>query len=518
MLITQPPADGETADLLIVGAGAVGLALAISLSRQGRRVLVVEGGEERVDPDYALRNEIVQSGARHHRGASAGRYKGLGGTTRLWGGQLMPFTAADFAPNPARGKPGWPIGAAELAPYGDAAMQLLGFPGGWPEAARDWAGPDGALGDALEFAPSVWMRQPDLANSWGKELRSAPNLRVLLGHEAIAITIDPARGTVCGVTVTGPGGVATTIKSRNCVLACGTLETARLLLRTQARLPETPLGRNRHVGRWFIDHFHGTAGEVKPQDRARFGKLFDASYAGRVKILPKVRLSDAVVAKDHLPNCAGVFNGRLSPGTALTELAGLGRRVVGASSGGRIAALGEDLRTGGLIVPLVWRYLRQRRSATFLSGMASFGFELEQLPSPGSYLYLEPGVPAAEARLGLNWSVDGGEIAALTRLATAMQSYCKAQELGELEIDPRILQGDPAFLSECEDSFHQMGGARMAATADDGVVDHNCAVFGMAGLYLAGPATFASGSFANPTLTAIAMGLRLGEHLAMSKS
>jgi choline dehydrogenase-like flavoprotein len=53
----------------------------------------------------------------------------------------------------------------------------------------------------------------------------------------------------------------------------------------------------------------------------------------------------------------------------------------------------------------------------------------------------------------------------------------------------------------------------MAARADDGVVDAELRVFGTANVYVAGAATFPSGSFANPTLTALALALRLADHL-----
>ena len=103
----------------------------------------------------------------------------------------------------------------------------------------------------------------------------------------------------------------------------------------------------------------------------------------------------------------------------------------------------------------------------------------------------------------------------------AIRVFCEAARdqfargrLGTIELDPRILAEDPAFLDECHDAYHQMGGARMAANADEGVVDCNLKVFGTENLYALGAATFPSGSFANPTLTALALAVRLADHLA----
>jgi choline dehydrogenase-like flavoprotein len=66
-------------------------------------------------------------------------------------------------------------------------------------------------------------------------------------------------------------------------------------------------------------------------------------------------------------------------------------------------------------------------------------------------------------------------------------------------------------LDEFTDTYHHMGTARMAVSADQGVVDKDCRVFGTSNLYICGAAVFPSTGFANPTLTAMALALRLSE-------
>jgi len=53
----------------------------------------------------------------------------------------------------------------------------------------------------------------------------------------------------------------------------------------------------------------------------------------------------------------------------------------------------------------------------------------------------------------------------------------------------------------------------MASTPSAGVVDKDCAVFGLPNLYIASSAVFPTSSHANPTLTIVAMALRLAAHL-----
>ena len=60
---------------------------------------------------------------------------------------------------------------------------------------------------------------------------------------------------------------------------------------------------------------------------------------------------------------------------------------------------------------------------------------------------------------------------------------------------------------------HHIGTARMGATPATGVVDTECRVHGVGNLFIAGPSVFPTSSQANPTLTIVAMSLRLAATL-----
>ena len=83
-----------------------------------------------------------------------------------------------------------------------------------------------------------------------------------------------------------------------------------------------------------------------------------------------------------------------------------------------------------------------------------------------------------------------------------------------MEIDPRLSNEEESFLEGCRDTNHHCGGLRMSKTVADGVTDVNLKVHNCDNLYIAGAATFPSSSFANPTFTAMALAVRLAEHLA----
>ena len=58
-----------------------------------------------------------------------------------------------------------------------------------------------------------------------------------------------------------------------------------------------------------------------------------------------------------------------------------------------------------------------------------------------------------------------------------------------------------------------MGATRMGATAQEGVTDADCQVYGAPNLFVAVSSLLPTSGWANPTITIIALALRLGDYL-----
>ena len=100
----------------IIGAGTAGIFLAQLLRKAGIKVVVLEAGDEASKSPEAVGQHCIQKGIRY-RGAEAGRSFGLGGTSVLWGGQLIPLTASDMARRSNVGFDPWPINFSDIAGY-----------------------------------------------------------------------------------------------------------------------------------------------------------------------------------------------------------------------------------------------------------------------------------------------------------------------------------------------------------------------------------------------------------------
>jgi choline dehydrogenase-like flavoprotein len=69
---------------------------------------------------------------------------------------------------------------------------------------------------------------------------------------------------------------------------------------------------------------------------------------------------------------------------------------------------------------------------------------------------------------------------------------------------PLVLQGGV---------YHHMGTTRMHDDPKAGVVDSTARVHGVANLFVAGSSVFPTGGYINPTLTIVALSMRLADHV-----
>ena len=85
------------AQVCIIGAGTAGLFLARLLRQQGLNLVLVDAGGSIARSSVEMNEHCEQLGT-YYRGAESGRSFGLGGTSVLWGGQMIPLAESDFGP------------------------------------------------------------------------------------------------------------------------------------------------------------------------------------------------------------------------------------------------------------------------------------------------------------------------------------------------------------------------------------------------------------------------------------
>jgi choline dehydrogenase-like flavoprotein len=144
----------------------------------------------------------------------------------------------------------------------------------------------------------------------------------------------------------------------------------------------------------------------------------------------------------------------------------------------------------------------------------------EQEPNPASRVTL---VRARDAlgmpRIQLDWRLTRDDRLSMLATLRHLGREIGGRGFGRLRVDVAgYTNADPGPKDdidyEVNTGSHHMGTARMSASPTQGVVDADAKVHSVANLYVAGSAVFPTSGANPPTLTIVALALRLADHLA----
>jgi choline dehydrogenase-like flavoprotein len=529
------------ADVAIVGAGPAGIVLALELADAGVEVLLLESGGER--PDAASQAHCageLADGSRHPP-PDTYRRRGLGGASTIWGGRCVPLDPVDFAPRPWLNLPStWPITYDSMLPYWRRAQA-------WAELGRfDYAAGTAVAGGMRPmFAGFVasaisterierFSRPTNFAAAYRPRLHRHAKIRVVVHATCTNIALRPNLRAVDHLDLATRRGTSFRAGATAIVLATGGLEVPRLLLASNGDLPRGIGNRHDLVGRYYMSHLAGTLGRFTSGAAPPPWHGYEQSATG---VYCRRRLSVEAWAQQAWR--IGNVIGRLhhppagDPAHATGALSALyfARGLLPREYGSHLAQ-GDD-RTA--MLPHVWniardpfgtarfvahslryRFLAARKypSVTIVPRGGAFTLEMhaEQMPNPDSRITLGQGTDRfGMPMLRIDWRHSATDIRTVRVAMALFAEAVAAGRHGRLSFDASAVEAD--ILRDGAYGGHHLGATRMSDSPHTGVVDAQCRVHGTDNLFVASGAVFPTSGQANPTLTILALALRLGDHL-----
>ncbi len=500
-------------DLCIAGAGAAGLAIAHRLIGSPLKVLVLASG---LPADRGLPSGSRQKVYGGTLGSFLSRVDPLflrrsrlnmyGGTTNHFGFWARPLDDADFLPRQGYRSAAWPISRASLDPsyaqanaygrygpfnYDDHAFWECALGGGgFPRKTQD------RLAQAVfhaQYADNVRQFQVHL----GEALRAAPNVTVLFNAHLLSIEGETGKGGhvlrfVCASLREGQADRRFHVEADRYVLAMGGIETVRKLKLSG------DLGNNRHdhLGRGFMVHpLLTTAAEARfatplPREARNFFR------DQQVRLRPE---GDTFV-HDSAP--------LVSPG---------------------LMAKYEVFNAWGVLVPTA-ATMAEERIGNFRAILrfdptgdrAEVNLNWEQVPNEESVIDLDHaevdplfGQPVAH----VDWRLREEDKRTAVKALDLVRDHLERNGATGFRILTDLSGGPERWtFSRAETALatgdHHMGSLRMSVSPDDGIVNPDCRFHRIDNLYAAGSAVFPTSGYANPTLTIVALALRLADHLS----
>ena len=537
----RPQQAASGYDCVVVGAGPVGLALAMAAAEEGSRVLLVDAGNLRsgkrdIPRDASFRTEITDP--LRHADASLTTRRGVGGTSWLWGGRCVTLEPIDFEPRDYVPRSDWPIRLDDVTPWLEQAARYIDCGSAVFRSSRpDWDG----LSEITMSNLERWARQPKLARGLGARVLAHPRVTAMLDSRLVDLEMADD-GSIAGLVVER-GGERTTLHGDAYVLAMGGLEVTRVLLDVQSRHPHLFGGVDGPLGRYYMGHATGSIADIVLTDAAQAADLdferdeHDTYIRRRFTLTPEAQRRHRVLNTsfyldnppfyEHThrhPTLSAVFLGiAIAPIGRILLAEGIRLRHVGPRPYRVGAHVRNILRRPwqaavDVIDILLRRYASPVRKPGFIlhnaGGRYSLHYHAEQLPNPDSRVVRTVGDDGTPV-LRVDYRYLEGDVDSLLRCHELLDAELQAAGLGRLEYRASDDDGVRALAWEqATDGFHSIGTTRMSARPDEGVADGDCRVHGVANLYIASTSLLPTSAEANPTFFAAALAVRLAHHLS----
>ncbi len=513
------PRQPVDCDVCIIGAGAAGITLAMKLDSPHRSICMLEGGglslrrasqallEGESDPSYPpLRTTRVAA---------------LGGSTHVWSGWCRPLDAIDFERRPEMPHSGWPLSLADLQPFYAQAHEVLQLgPYDYDPTAWEQSSGTARLPLTDERITTLLFRQSPVrfGSSYAAALAKSPDVHVYLHASAARLRFSVAARSITSVEVATPNGHRFEIRPRLAILAAGGIENARLLLLSAPGSPRGPANAHGQVGRCFTEHGYVDSAIYVP---AVYSTSLRFYLQNPVRIDGRIRVARGVLAvpgsrqlRDGLLNCAMYFRPAYETHPAFDNP--------------RVQALLQvwDMLKGRAVPDRIWTRLSYAARSPYALARAAWS-KLRDGPDgapqwrmralfecaadPDNRVELSSARDAMGRPMArLCWRMRASDLQSVVRSHMILDEALRAARAGHLRL--RSERWDE-WLAAAQPGMHHAGTTRMHDDPSQGVVDRNCRVHGVDNLFISGSSVFPTAGFANPTLTVIALSLRLAAHL-----
>lgn len=470
------------------------------------KVILLESGGFEYDDRIQDLYKGETSGQKYYPMRSS-RLSYFGGTTNHWAGMCSPFDPVDFRKRDWVPHSGWPITRYDLDPFYERANKVLKL-GPYEYGLDYWQQQAPNLNpfplDENVIWHKMWQNSPvsgfkgGLTKEYRETLVAADNIHIYTYATMVDIRTNGPVTQVKEMKVKNHAGKSHTVRAKHFILAGGAIQNARMLLAANSQAPKGLGNDNDLVGRYFMEHLEIHAAEFWllrpfPTDLYNWTNTW-CELAIREDVQEKNQILNGTAGADGLAWERSIEKPRME------------------------AYQDEDPRKAVDGLFKSWRTADSVSEATNKGNIEraySFQIRMEQAPNPDSRVFLSAekdalGVPQAN----LHWALTELDKRSMRRILEIIGEEAGKAGFARLRMVEEFRDpNDMSWPTGTNGGWHHMGTTRMSDDPKHGVVDANCRVHGIDNLYVAGAACYATAGAPNPTLTLVALSLRLSDYV-----
>jgi choline dehydrogenase-like flavoprotein len=376
--------------------------------------------------------------------------------------------------------------------------------------------------DVLERTIYKFSHPSDFGQVYYKDLESATNVDVYLNANVTEILTTSDASQVNSVRVRSFNKRRVAFTARQFVLACGGIENPRLLLACNQAAPQGLGNDHDIVGRFFMDHPYFLTGYYDPSnprfrrncytiedyDKVGIEQKYHTAFSLKEAVLRDQGINGAALYFVRRPRYKTLAEYYTPAGKSFIHLVDILRHddVPNRKFGTHLLNVLRRLDTVAINLARQAQHLARPQQLLGLRAV------LESTPNPDSRVTLtEKRDHFGMRRVRVDWHLNSTDKTGFECLMRALRDEFERLALGRLIESHSVDERN--WPNSMTGGKHHMGTTRMHSNPKYGVVDADCRVHSVANLYVAGSSVFPTCGFVNPTLTIVALAIRLADHL-----
>jgi len=324
----------------------------------------------------------------------------------------------------------------------------------------------------------------------------APNIHLYTYANVTNIDANEHVLAIQQVTIKNFAGKTHTVRAKKFVLACCSIQNARLLLASNKQAKRGLGNDNDLVGRYFMEHIEIKSAELW-LTRPEALKLYAIDF-GKTKARAELAISAEKQRELKILN-----------GTASFTPLEVARK--------QPAFIDMWTADTAQTKKNMSKFDDAEKKALSKNGHDSYQLftRIEQAPNPDSRVSLDTETDAlGMPRATLHWVLTPLEKRSIREIYKLIGTELGIADKGRVRLLEYLRdENDNSWPEFTGGGWHHMGTTRMSDSPRQGVVDANCKVHGINNLFVAGAACYATAGAPNPTLTLVALTIRLADHL-----
>ena len=499
--------------ICIIGGGLVGLYLANKLRANNLEVAVIEAGNQKFQSARDLKLKTYHESF-FYGGSDSGRNFGLGGTSVLWGGQMLPLIRSDIEKRAYIGLSSWPIKYKSLCKYysivkKDFNFSLISKKNKNLNFFKNFF--------LLRFSSWLPIKYRNFYNFFSENMKSDKNLKIFINSQVVKIENFKNNNLKSNLTIKNliaksSNGNILNVKAKIVIICCGAIESTKLLLFYNERNSNFITSEGAPLGKFFSDHLSFICGEFNLIDWKTFNLYFSPNYQNGLMNTPRFELNSITQKQKKLPSAFAHFNFNTNNNTWLDVFkSSFIKRKINFKA---IILLGTSIFSiiKDICNLIIFRYF-YNIAWFYKSTKMLFQIDVEQFPNKANRIYLTD-----KKKLVINWKITKKDIKYVKFIANTFSQLWNNSKLKKIAILKIHLPLSKKLLVSMKKNFkasyHPTGTIRMGNNPKESIVNKNLKIWKVNNCYVLSTAVFPSSGSANTGMSLLALANRLSSHIS----